>query len=170
MSFPTKKLVRAGIIAALYVLLSLAVFPVASGAIQFRASEALTLLPLLYAEAIPALAVGCMLSNLLTGCAVLDVVFGSVITLVAAILTFFIGKLFKNVWVKCAVGGIFPVVLNAFFLPVIWYFCYGELEYLYIVQVAFLLLSQTAVIYALGMPLTVHMNKLKEKGVGFLQP
>lgn len=170
MSFPTKKLVRAGIIAALYVLLSLAVFPVASGAIQFRASEALTLLPILYAEAIPALAVGCMLSNLLTGCAVLDVVFGSVITLVAAILTFFIGKLFKNPWVKCAVGGIFPVVLNALFLPVIWYFCYGELEYLYIVQVAFLLLSQSAAIYALGTPLTVHVYKLKEKGVDFLQP
>ena len=64
----TLLLARAGIIAALYAVLSFAVFPVASGAIQFRVSEALTLLPLLYVEAIPALFVGCIAVNLLTGC------------------------------------------------------------------------------------------------------
>ena len=157
-------------IAALYVLLSLAVFPVASGAIQFRASEALTLMPILYAEAIPALAVGCAVSNLVTGCAAYDVIFGSLITLFAAICTFFVGKTFKNIWAKTTVGGIFPVIFNAFLLPVIWYYCYGELEYLYMVQVAFLLLGQTAVIYILGVPLTVRTHKLKEKGLNFFQP
>ena len=51
MNAKTKTVARAGIIAALYVVLSLIVFPVASGAIQFRLSEGLTLLALIFPEA-----------------------------------------------------------------------------------------------------------------------
>ena len=163
--FTTRALARAGIIAALYVVLSLAVLPVASGAIQFRPSEALCLLPFFFPEAIPALFVGCALSNLITGCAIWDVVFGSVITLLAAILTYFSGKLIKNTVIKIIVGGLFPVLLNAFLLPVIWYFCYGELEYLYMLQVAFLVVSQSVSVYALGVPLYFAVLKLREKSV-----
>ena len=54
MNRSTRALARAGVLAALYVVLTLAVFPIASGAIQFRLSEALTLLPLLFPEAVPA--------------------------------------------------------------------------------------------------------------------
>ena len=92
----TKKIVRAGIIGGLYVALSLLTLPIASGAIQFRVSEALTILPLFFVEAIPALFVGCMLSNLITGCMLLDVLLGSLITLVASILTFMVGKILKK--------------------------------------------------------------------------
>ena len=60
-----KKLTRAGVIAALYTVTTLLTIPVASGAVQVRIGEALTLLPLLYIEAVPALAVGCMLSNII---------------------------------------------------------------------------------------------------------
>jgi len=161
----TRALARAGVIAALYVVLSLAVLPVASGAIQFRPSEALCILPLFFPEAVPALFVGCMLSNVITGCAIWDIIFGSVITLTAAILTFFCGKLFKNAALKITVGGIFPVLLNAFLLPVIWYFCYGELEYIYILQVAFLTVSQSVCIYALGTPLYFAVDRLRKKGI-----
>ena len=157
----TKKIARAGVIAALYVVLSLITFPVASGSIQFRLSEGLTLLPLIMPESIIALFIGCMLSNIITGCMILDVLFGSLITLLAGILTFFIGKIIKNKPLKYVASGLFPVLLNAFFLPVIWYFCYGQLEYLYIIQVAFLLISQTVSVYAFGVPLCVFIDKRK---------
>ncbi|MBQ9485852.1 MAG: QueT transporter family protein [Clostridia bacterium] len=159
----TRILTRAGVIAALYVALSLLTLPVASGAIQFRASEALTILPLFFPEAIPALAIGCMLSNIITGCAVWDVIFGSVITLVAAVLTFYTGKIIKTRWLKIGVGGLFPVLLNAFFLPVIWYYCYGELEFVYMLQVLFLIISQSVSVYAIGAPLYLGVERLRLK-------
>ena len=164
--FTTRALARAGIIAALYVVLSLAVLPVASGAIQFRPSEALCLLPLFFPEAIPALFIGCMLSNLITGCVIWDIVFGSMITLVAAALTYLVGRgKFPYEWLKILIGGLFPVLFNAFFLPVIWFYCYGELEYLFVSHVAFLLISQSVSIYGLGTPLYFAVKRLRDKGV-----
>ncbi len=153
MSKTTKKIVRAGLIAGIYIVLSLITFPVASGAIQFRIAEALCVLPLLFVEAIPALFVGCMLSNLITGCMILDVFLGSTITLVASLCTFFVGKVLKKNWLKIVFGGIFPVLLNAFLLPIIWILAYGVIEYVYYLQVVFLLISQSISIYALGTPL-----------------
>ena len=154
-------MVRAGLIAALYTVLSLITFPVASGAIQFRMSEALTMLPLFFVEAIPALFVGCALSNLITGCAVFDIIFGSVITLVSALLTFAFGKIIKITAVKLLVGGIFPVILNAIFLPLIWVWCYGAIEYMYVVQAGILLIGQTLSVYALGTPLYFAIKKFQ---------
>ncbi len=159
----TKIIVRAGLIAGLYVVLSLLTLPVASGAIQFRLSEALTILPLFFIEAVPALFVGCMLSNLISGCMLLDVILGSVITLVASILTYFIGRLIKNTPLKIIIGGFFPVILNAFFLPVLWIAIYGAIEYVYILQVLFLIISQSLSIYGFGTPLYLAVKKYQQK-------
>ena len=95
-SLQGKRLTRAGVIAGLYTVTTLITMPIASGAIQIRLSETLTLLPLLFPEAIPALFIGCFLSNLLSGCALLDVVFGSLISLDAGISTYLFGKVLKN--------------------------------------------------------------------------
>ena len=92
----TSAIARAGVIAGLYVVLTLITFPIASTEIQFRPSEGLTLLALFLPESIPALFVGCMISNLITGCQILDVIFGGIITLVAGICTFGIGKIIKK--------------------------------------------------------------------------
>ncbi len=155
----TKIIVRAGLVAGLYVVLSLLTMPIASGAIQFRLSEALTILPLFFVEAIPALFVGCMLSNLITGCMALDIILGSVITLVAGSLTFLVGKLIKGTALKILVGGVFPVILNAFFLPILWILIYGAIEYVYLLQVLFLLISQSISIYGVGTPLYLAIKK-----------
>ena len=163
--FVTRAITRAGVVAALYVALSFAVLPVASGAIQFRPSEALCVLPLFFPETIPALFIGCMLSNLITGCAVWDIIFGSVITLIATALTFLSGRLIKNVAAQIAVGGLFPVLLNAFLLPLIWYYCYGELEYVYVLQVLFLIISQSVSVYLLGTFCYFGVKRLRDKGV-----
>ena len=85
----TNHLVKAGVVAALYVVLTVFTnfLGLANGVIQIRLSEALTILPVFYGFAIPGLFVGCIVSNLLTGCAFLDVVFGSIATLMGAIFT-----------------------------------------------------------------------------------
>ncbi len=151
----SKKIARAGVIAGLYTVTSLVTAPMASGAVQVRLSEALTLLPLIFIEAIPGLFVGCILSNIITGCAIYDVIFGSLITLIASVLTYFMGKIIKNTPLKIFTGGLFPVFFNALLLPVVWLYCYGGLEYIYIVQAAFLLAGQMLSVYLLGVPLFI---------------
>lgn len=164
----TLKLVRAGIIGALYIVLSFVTFSFSGGAIQFRIAEGLTLLPLLYAESIPALFIGCLLFNFISGLPLLDVLLGSLITLVAGVLTFLVGKVFKKGWLKVFIGGLFPVLLNAFFLPLIWLF-YGALEYIYILSVAFLVVSQSLSVYLVGSITYFSIDKLKDKNVEFLK-
>ena len=167
-SLTTKKIARAGLIAGVYTLTAMITFPISSGAIQLRLSEALCVLPFLFIEAVPALFIGCMLSNIITACAFLDVILGSVITLVSAMLTYLTGKLIKNTVVKIIVGGLFPVLLNAFFLPLIWQWCYGFLDYIYIVQVGILVLGQAISVYLIGTPLYITIKKLQAKNVKFL--
>ncbi len=156
----TLMLARAGVFAALYVALTFACFPVASGLIQFRVSEMLTLLPLFYIEAIPALFIGCIISNLISGCVLWDILLGSIITLIAAIATYFIGKAFKNPAWRILLGGAFPVILNALFLPLIWWLAYGELSVGYWLNVAFLTLSQGVIIWGMGTALYFALQKL----------
>ncbi len=157
----TKKITRAGVIAGLYAVTSLITAPIASGAVQIRLSEALTMLALIFPEAVPALFVGCVISNLITGCAVFDIIFGSLITLLAGFLTYLVGKVIKPTYLKIFVGGIFPVVLNAVFLPLIWLWCYGSGEYIYILQASLLFIGQTLSVYALGAPLYLSVIKSK---------
>lgn len=144
----TKILARIGIIASLYIVLSLLSVPV--GFVQLRLSEGLTILPLILPESIIALWIGCLLTNVITGCAVLDVVLGSLITLVSAVLTYLIAKVIKKGVLRVFIGGLFPILLNAFLLPIIWYFCYETGEYVYIIQVLLLLASQSISVYGAG--------------------
>ena len=152
-------LARTALITALYVALSLLVMPLSFGFIQVRISEGLTLLALIMPECIPGLYLGCIISNLVGGCAPLDIIFGSLITLVAAILTFISGKIIKKTWLKILVGGIFPVLLNALFLPLIWYYCYGQMEFIYIVQAGIIFLGQALAVYLVGTPLFLVIKK-----------
>ena len=100
-----QKIAYSAIIAAIYAVLTLALAPASFGPVQCRISEALCVLPMLSAAAVPGLAVGCLIANLFMG-SVYDIVFGTLATLFAAILT----RVFrKNKWVAMA----FPVLLNA---------------------------------------------------------
>ena len=83
----TKYLTQSGVIAALYVALTLLakVFGLDSGQIQLRLSEALCVLPVFLPAAVPGLTIGCLLANLLCGNIIWDVVFGTLATLIGAI-------------------------------------------------------------------------------------
>lgn len=124
---------RGALIAALYVVLTMiaSVLGLSSGAIQFRISEALCILPLFLPEAIPGLAIGCLVSNLLSVCPVWDVIFGSIATLIGAVGARMLRKLpGKLIWVSTL-----PTILaNALIIPLVLIFAYGIDEaYMYLV-------------------------------------
>ena len=85
---------QAGIVAALYTVLTCFVgaFDLASGAIQFRVSEALCVLPAFLPAAVPGLAVGCVISNLVMGSLWQDILFGSLATLIGAFCAYLLRK------------------------------------------------------------------------------
>ena len=116
-----------GIIAALYIVLTYIAnaFGLASGAIQVRISEALTILPVFTAAAIPGVTVGCLLANLLTGCAFWDIIFGSLATLLGAIGTRMLRKHPYIAWIPPVVSNmvIIPVVLQKVYcVPDAWWY------------------------------------------------
>ena len=110
---------QAAMIAAIYVVLTIFIsaFNLASGAIQVRISEALTILPFFTPAAIPGLFIGCLLSNFITGCAPYDVLFGSLATLIGAFGTYALRK-------HKFLAPIPPIVSNTIIVPLILAFVY----------------------------------------------
>ncbi len=113
---------HAAVIAALYTVLTIfvAAFDLASGAIQIRISEALTVLAYFTPAAIPGLFIGCLLSNLITGAAIWDVIFGSLATLIGAIGTYFLGRNVSK-WLS----PVPPIVANTLIIPFVLQYAYG---------------------------------------------
>ena len=115
-----QKVAFGGVIAALYVVLTIVAnaLGLASGAIQVRFSEAMTILPVFTATAVPGLTVGCLLANLITGCALWDVVFGSLATLIGAAGTRLLQKKPMLAWIP-------PVISNMVIVPIVLQQVYG---------------------------------------------
>ena len=113
-------LVTGAVIAALYVVLTYLAHALglASGVVQVRFSEALTILPMFTPAAIPGLFIGCILANILTGCALWDIVFGSIATLLGALGTYYLGK---NKWI----APVFPIAANTLIIPFVLQYVYG---------------------------------------------
>ena len=170
--FTTRRLCRAGIIAALYVALTYAFMPFAFGPVQIRPAEALCILPLFFVEAVPALWIGCMLSNLASPYILYDVSIGSLATLLAAFATYMVGVFIKKDSVRFAVGGIFPVLFNALIIPAILVFIYGEggdsLVLSYFTFAGSIALTEAIWVYALGAPLYSTIKRLKKRNIRFL--
>ncbi len=110
---------QAAVIAAIYVVLTMiaAGFDLASGMIQVRFSEALTVLPYFTPAAIPGLAIGCLISNTVTGCMVPDIIFGTLATLIGAIGSWFLRR--SKILVTIP-----PVIANALIIPFILTYAY----------------------------------------------
>lgn len=108
---------EAAVIAAIYTVLVVAFQPISFGPIQFRIAEALTILPFFTPAAIPGVAIGCFLSAILSGADVLDMVFGSLATLIAAFLSF---KLRRHKFLV----PIPPIVANALIIPWVLRYAY----------------------------------------------
>ena len=146
----TRALARGAIIAALYTALTVLLAPLSYGEVQIRFSEAFTLLPILMPEAVPALLVGCLLANILGGCTIFDIVFGSLATLLAALLT---RRLRKTLYlaalppVLCN-GVIVGVELSIFYALPLW------------ATMGYVALGEAISCYVLGYPLSKAAQKL----------
>jgi uncharacterized membrane protein len=112
-----KKLVRylceAAVIAALYTVLTYiaAAWNLAYGSVQFRFSEALTILPIFTPAAIPGLTLGCFLSNLGSTLGIVDWVFGTLATFLAAVT----GRMLRKIEIANVpvLSILMPVLFNA---------------------------------------------------------
>ena len=164
--FTTKRLCRAGIIAALYAALTYAFAPLAFGPFQLRPAEALCILPIFFPEAVPALYVGCMLSNMASPFFLYDVFIGSLATLLAALGTYMVGRFFKKDGFKLGIGGLFPVLFNALIIPVIIVFLcggtdgYSSAATAYFAYMGSIALTEAVCVYALGTPPYFAMKKI----------
>lgn len=111
---------QAAMIAAAYVVITyfVSAFNLASGTIQIRVSEVLTVLPYFTPAAIPGLWIGCLLGNFLTGCMLPDVILGSLATLIGAIGTYIL----RNHKFALTLP---PVIANMIIVPFILKYVYG---------------------------------------------
>lgn len=117
---------QAAIVAALYVVLTLLAnaLGLASYAIQVRFSEALTILPFFTPAAIPGLFIGCIISNLLCGSILWDIIFGSLATLLGALGTYYIGKKLRSHTLAFWLSPLPPIVANTVIVPLILTYAY----------------------------------------------
>ena len=151
----TQFITQAALIAALYVVLTYVanLLGLANGAIQVRFSEAFTILPYFTPVAIPGLFVGCLLSNLLTGCALWDIVFGSIATLLGALGTY---ALRKYKWL----APLPPIVANTLIVPFVLSYVYdvpGSIPYLMLTVG----IGEVISCYVLGMILLFALSKYR---------
>ena len=149
----TKKITRASIIAALYVVLTLvsAAFGLSSGVIQLRLSEALCILPVLCAEAVPGLFIGCLLANFVTAAPIWDVIFGSLATLLGAIGARLLRRL-------PYLSPLPTILANAAIIPPVLIFAYGvpDAYYFLLLTISIGEILSTA---AIGLPLLLILKK-----------
>lgn len=105
-------IVQGAIIAAIYTVLTIVsnTLGLASGIIQVRLSEAMTILPVFTPAAIPGLCVGCFISNIITACAPMDVIFGTMATLIGAILT-------RRLANHKVLASLPPIIANTLIIP-----------------------------------------------------
>ncbi|MCI8768653.1 MAG: QueT transporter family protein [Ruminococcus sp.] len=109
---------QAAVIAAIYVVLTLLFAPFSYGEVQVRLSEALTILPVFTPAAVPGLFVGCLLSNILGGCIVPDIIFGSLATLTGAVFTYLLRNQSRFL------APLPPILANALIVPFVLRFGY----------------------------------------------
>ena len=112
---------QAAMIAAIYVVLTYIVnmTGLASGVIQIRLSEALCVLPAFMPAAVPGLFIGCLISNLICGAVIWDVIFGSLATLIGAVITYLLRK--KSKWLLPVPA----IVSNTVIIPLVLTYAYG---------------------------------------------
>lgn len=147
---------QAAVIAALYVVLTYlaALLGISSGAIQVRFSEALTVLPYFIPAAIPGVTVGCFLANLLTGGAVLDIVFGTLATLIGCVGSYLLRK---HKWLV----PLPPIIANMFIVPWVLQTAYGVTDAYWYLMIT-VGIGEVISCYVFGMILLFALDKNKK--------
>ncbi len=159
-----RRVVFSGVVAALYVILTLPFAQFAFGPVQFRMAEILAVLPIFGMQWIPGVAIGCFLANLFNPGALgpIDIIFGTLATVIAGFGSAFIGK-------KKDILGIIPPILSnglivGFYLPFLLIENGSSVKFSAIlVSIGEVTLSEAAVMVILGIPFLFLLNKFKIK-------
>lgn len=147
---------QAAMIAAIYVVLVFLFAPISFGTVQIRVAEALTILPMITPAAIPGLFIGCLIGNLLSpGLIVIDIVFGSLATFIASIISY---KFRNNKYLV----PIPPIVINMLVVPFVLKYGYGLPMPIYISALA-VGVGQFISCYGLGFVLIQIIERYKNK-------
>ena len=163
------RILRAAVIAGIYSALTILLAPLSYGPVQIRFAEALTILPVLFPEAVIGVTVGCLISNIFNGMWQ-DMVFGTLATFCAAVLTYYIGRLFRR---KAGVflAALPPVLINALVVPVI-IFAYIQEDMasiniftsnsllLYLLGFVSIMIGQAIAVYGIGIPFYYGIKKV----------
>jgi len=156
-------------IAALYTVLTIAFHPIGFGVLQFRVSEALTVLPAAIPAAIPGLFLGCLISNAFSfsGMVIADMVFGSIATLISAFLTHYIAKALNgaNLLLRLVLIPLPPVIINTLVIGALLSF-FSAVPFT--VAASGVFIGQSGACYLLGCPLYLLICSL-EKSKWFRQ-
>lgn len=158
-------------IAAIYATISLALAPISFGAVQFRISEAMTMLPVFDPITILGVTLGCLVTNLvgfMTGANILgwlDIIFGTAATLIAAVLTWLLRDIrFKGLPVLAAIP---PVLTNAVIIGLeLCYLIAGEFNWpVFLANAVSVGAGQVVSCFVLGLPLVwcLQRNGLYKK-------
>lgn len=145
-------MMQAALIAALYSALTLMLMPISYGLMQVRVSEALTVLPYFTPAAIPGLFIGCLISNALSPYGIADMIFGSMATLIAAIMSYSVRK--RKFLVPLP-----PILCNGVIIGSMLYFVYGVPVSLPICML-WVAIGESLACYLVGMPLLLYLKKI----------
>lgn len=145
----TKRLVLTALIAAIYVVVTLAIAPFSYGNIQFRISELLVLLAIFDPLYIGGLTLGCLIANMLGPNGPMDVIFGTLATFISVYAIYLTGKFISNYKLKLLVASIWPTIFNGIIIGLMLNKLYGLPLILTIGQVA---LGEFVVITVIGVP------------------
>ncbi len=151
--------VQGALIAAIYAALTYAVAPLSFGATQFRISEALTVLPVFTPAAIPGLSIGCIIANIGSPYGPIDIVLGSLATVLAALMT----RLTRNIKFKNIplLSLIFPTIFNGIIIGAeIMMFTPGQAGIVgFFTSASGVALGEVVVCYTLGILLYIGLDK-----------
>lgn len=149
-------LLEGGIIAAIYAVLTYALMPISYGLIQVRVSESLNIMPYFTPAAVPGLFIGCLIANLLglaySGLGWLDVILGSMATLIAA----FIASRIRNKWLVPLPAVLVNAVVIGLELNIIF-------QTPLLLSMLYIFIGQAVACYAIGIPLLFLLERYKKQ-------
>lgn len=150
----TKRLVKVALVAALYTVLTVALAPISYGNIQFRVSELMVLLAFFDPFYIGGLTLGCFIANLLGPNGLMDVIFGTLATLISVSAISFTAKSFKGSKLGLGIASIWPTLFNALIIGWVLNYAFELPLVLSMLEVGF---GEFVVVSIVGVPLFIFI-------------